>query len=121
MISFSLLSKAIEGIDPEEEHFKPMTNHRHGLRVYTLGGDRHILSWCRDTASNWQSELVDGKPAEELSGLTVELGDVVAGRQIGKVEVYDPWKNSWTRLAPYSNVRLIPFKRSVIIKITLKQ
>lgn len=114
-------SKAIEGIDPDEEHFKPMTSHRHGLRVYTLSGDRHILSWCRDTTSNWQSELVDGKPAEELSGLTVELGDVVAGRQIGKVEVYDPWKNSWTRLAPYSNVRLIPFKRSVIIKIILKQ
>jgi hypothetical protein len=112
-------SNAIKGIDPIAENFTPVTNHREGLRVYTLNGEKHIISWCRDTESTWQSELVNGIPAKELAGMSVDLGGTVNGRHIDKVEIYDPWNDKWTELAPYANVRLLPFKRSVIIKITL--
>lgn len=113
-------SSAVSGIDPVSENFVPVTNHCKGLRVYALNGEKHVLSWCRDTESTWRNELVDGIPAKEIRNMSVDMRDVVDGRPIDKVEVYDPWRNNWSELAPYANVQLLPFKRSIIIKITLK-
>lgn len=113
-------SNAVAGIDPVVEDFKPVTNHKEGLHVYTLNGSKHILSWCRETSSNWQTELADGIPAAEISGMSVDLGSEVGGRRIARVEVYDPWQDKWTKLSRSSDVQLPPFRRSAVIRITLK-
>lgn len=112
-------AEAVKGIDPRKEGFIPERNDAGRLRVYTLKGNNHIMSWCRDTVSTWKNEWVDGVPAETLKDETVDLSALTEGRKIRKVEIYDPWNNLWTESVNNPKVDLPEFKRSTLIKITL--
>lgn len=112
-------SEAIKGIDPVKEAFTAERNDSGRMRVYTLSGKDHIMSWCRDTVSTWKNEWVDGVPAETLSGETLDLSGLVQGRKVGKVEIYDPWNNVWTEADNSALVSLPEFKRSTVVKLTI--
>lgn len=113
-------SDTVRGLDPAAEDFSPRRNDTGAIKVYTLSGKSTVLSWCRDSENSWQSEFVDEKAPIDRSGVKVDLTATVGGRHIDRVEVFDPWADTWTEMAPYANVHLPSFKRSIIIKITLK-
>lgn len=115
----SRFSEAVKGIDPAKEKFEAMRNDTETLRVYTLSGTKHILSWCRDTASTWKRELVENRPAEILSGERVDFSLQTGERIIKKVEIYDPWNNEWSEIDRSPVVALPDFKRSTTVRITL--
>lgn len=112
-------SEAVKGIDPVKEAFVTERNDSGSMRVYTLAGKDHVMSWCRDTVSTWKSEWVDGIPAQPLTGESVDLSEFAEGRKVSKVEIYDPWENVWTEVETNPFVNLPEFKRSVMIKLTL--
>lgn len=112
-------SEAIKGIDPVKESLETARNDSGRMRVYTLAGEEHIISWCRDTTSTWKNEWVNGVPAETLADEVVDLSSLAEGKTISKVEIYDPWNNVWTEAENSPLVRLPEFKRSLVIKLTL--
>lgn len=113
-------SDTVKGLDPAAEAFLPQRHDTGAIKVYTLSGNSTILSWCRDSENDWQSEFVEEKSPLARVGVKVNLTGTVGNRHIDKVEVFDPWTDTWTEMAPYANVHLPSFKRSIIIKITLK-
>ncbi|WP_321475048.1 cellulase family glycosylhydrolase [uncultured Paludibaculum sp.] len=108
---FARFAEAVRGLDPRVERFEPITVVHERLRVYTLRGQRHSLIWVRDRGSDWKSELVEGRPAPILKGLTLQ----VSGR---KAAIYDPWTNRHsTARVRDGRVTLPPFRRSLVIRV----
>ena len=110
-------ANAIEGIDPIKEQFEPQRDDIEGLRVYTLRGRNTLIAWCRDTASNWQSELASGIAAQPITNACIDFSESIDPRRIKSVEFYDPWQDKWQRLDNMSKVTLPTFVRSAVIKI----
>ncbi len=117
---FARFAAAVKGIDPLVENFVPRRHDTDELKVYALEGERTVLAWCRDKANDWQSEFVDKKAPRVLSGQTVDLGPALGGGKVAKVEVYDPWTDKWRKAEREGKVTLPDFKRSAVIRITLK-
>lgn len=108
---FARFAEAVRGLDPRKENFEPATLPHEELRVYVLKGQIHWLIWVRDSASDWQSELVQGKPAATLTGLTVAL----PGSQ---ADIYDPWTGRHTTVGIRKGRLALPsFRRSLVIRL----
>jgi hypothetical protein len=78
------------------------------------------MIWCRDSNSNWQTELADGiKPSIINTSIPVsKLG--IAEKKIKSIKVYDPWKNKWSDAKIVKNQILLPaFIRSIVVRIQL--
>ncbi len=114
---FQRFSEAIKGVDPVKENFKAVTIQHPKLRIYALVGEKTTLLWCRDAENNWENELVKGIPPSELTGLSVDISELIKSRKIRLVEIYDPWKNSWSKEKRKPEIELHSFKRSVVIKV----
>jgi hypothetical protein len=118
---FARFARAVEGIDPPAEHFEPVMVRHPRLRVYLLKGRGTLLAWCRDGKNDWHSELELGEAPEQLTGLTLDLSGQVKADAVAAARAYSPWDDTWTDLkVDGSTVVLPPFKRSVVVKITLK-
>jgi len=107
---FQRFRRAVEGIDPVREHFRPFHTATDRLRIYGLEGRFHTLLWCRDKASDWNSELENGVPPETIS--SEKLPPEIAG----KAECYLPWEDRWMPIADVPIV-LPDFKRSIVVKV----
>lgn len=114
---FQRFNEAIKGIDPVKENFRPVTIQHPKLRIYALVGNKTTLLWCRDAENNWENELVKGNQPAELTGLSVDVSDLMKSGKIRSVEIYDPWKNAWTKEKSLAEIELHTFKRSVVIKV----
>ena len=112
---FRRFARAVEGIDPVAEAFRPFRTETHRLRIRGLRGKKHLLLWCRDKASSWRSELEERIPAELLCGESIPLFC-----EAGEGECYLPWED---RREPFvfRNGRgtLPPFRRSIVVRIPL--
>jgi len=115
---FRAFADTVHGIAPPAERFEPLMIDHPRLRVYALKGRQTSLLWCRDKENTWQAELEQGRAPEELKNVAVPLNDIVplAGRT---ARAYDPWKKVWNE-APIEDgaVRLPPFARSVVLRIS---
>lgn len=108
---FARFAKAVEGLDPAAEHFRPFHTETARLRFYGLRGRATTVVWCRDKLNDWQHEFVDGIAPETLMGeKTPFTGD--AGFRI-----YLPWEDREVAL-PAGRCTLPPFKRSCVIRFT---
>ncbi len=110
---FKRFAEAIEGVDPIARRLVPLRLDGSGLRVYALKGRGMSLLWCRDASSDWRSELVEGKPAQLLENLSLDLGSLE-----GRAEAYCPW--SGERLEAVregATLKLPPFRRSIVVKL----
>lgn len=108
--------KAIEGINPIEEHFSPSLIETDSVRVYILKGKRTTLVWLRDKSSNWQSELDNGIAAGTLSGIKLPAR-LLAVKKHTTINVYDPWQNKWSTLKGSGTELPLPdFKRSLVLR-----
>lgn len=117
---FRRFARAVEGLDPAAEHFEPLRLDSGRLKGYVLKGKRHTLVWFRDAENTWQTELVEGKAPDVLTGQEVDFSEMLAGRKIRRVAVYDPWADLWKEAAPGYRIVLPDFERSVVVKITYK-
>ena len=54
---FGRFAKAIEGLDPIAEDFKPFRTETRRIRIYGLRGRKTTVVWCRDKDSDWRTEL----------------------------------------------------------------
>jgi hypothetical protein len=73
---FRLFAKAVEGLDPVAEDFKPFFRDSKRLRVYGLKGRSLSVLWCRDKLNTWDLELERGQAPERLDGLKLDLRDL---------------------------------------------
>ena len=88
------------------------------LRVYALKGKRTVLLWCRDPQNTWQSELEQGRAAEQIMGETIDLRGFLGESLPERARAYDPWMNHWTDLKPdAANLTLPGFSRSLVVRL----
>ena len=107
---FGRFAEVVKGLDPAAEHFVPSMLPHERLRVYRLEGRRTTLIWCRDTRSDWRSELERGETPETLTGLAIPVASA-------HVRIYDPWSGNWSEAAPKNGRVALPgFRRSLILR-----
>jgi hypothetical protein len=112
---FGRFAETVKGIDPPAEGFVPTMLDHPRLRVYALKGKHTSLLWCRDKENTWESELRDGRPPEEIRGVTLGLSSL--GGAEGCV-AYDPWENRAVPLRLKQDaVELPPFRRSLVLRV----
>ena len=91
------------------------------VRIYLLKGKKTTLLWLRDKMNNWESELQKGIVPGILHGIQINLRELGLMVSPGKKEVYDPWKNTWTRVEKGDASIILPdFKRSIVIRLPSK-
>lgn len=117
---FDRFAKAVEGIDPREESFKPIMVDDDRLRVYTLRGKSILLAWCRDSQNDWRTEFEEGKKPALLENLSLDLKTVLSDKNIKDIKAYDPWKDIWADVKVEGKSLVLPsFKRSLVLKIEI--
>ena len=115
---FQRFNEAIKGINPIEENFMPAKAETSAVRIYLLKGKKTILLWLRDKMNNWETELQKGIVPGMLHGIKLNLRELGLMVSPGKIEVYDPWKNTWTRVEKAgASITLPDFKRSIVIRL----
>ena len=117
---FGRFREAIKGINPILERFMPVKLSHPTLRLYALVGRKTILVWCRDSANDWQRELINGVAPTVLHGLTIDLSNLSPSNTTKAVNYYDPWANKWQAGKNETVLKLPDFKRSVVVKIEKK-
>jgi hypothetical protein len=107
---YARFTEAIKGFDPRADKYEPRRMDQPGVRVYALVGERETLAWVRDAASDWKSELRDGKPPAALRGVRIPW-------RAKQARVYDPWANRWQRAELRDGYAMLPeFRRSVVVR-----
>ncbi len=104
---FARFAKAIEGLDPIAEGFRPFYTESRRLRMYGLRGNKTAIVWCRDKMSDWESELVKGNEPELLNNECVPFRNC-------KLVCYLPWED---RNVTVDAPKLPPFKHSIVVKV----
>jgi len=118
---FGRFHEVIKGINPIAEAFIPSKAETNGVRIYILKGKKTSLVWLRDKSNNWESELENGIGPEILHGIKFNPKNLGLKVPTGKIDVYDPWKNSWIKVArKVSEYNLPDFKRSIVIRVGSK-
>ena len=107
---FKLFAKAVEGLDPVAERFRPFRSETKRLRIYGLGGRRTTVLWCRDKKNTWQTECRDGVQPETLQDVELPF-DSTSG-----FSVYLPWEDKTVPLPP-GKCRLPSFQRSCVVRL----
>lgn len=114
---FSRFNRAIQGVNPLEENFRPSVKDQNDLRLYEIRGDKTTLIFIRDQKTNWQTELINKVPAPVRNKVVIDLGDSVSGK-IKTVRCYDPWNDTEVTLEVKDHKITIPkFRRSVVVRI----
>ena len=106
---FGRFAKAVEGLDPVAEDFRPFRTETKNLRVYGLKGRRTTVLWCRDKANTWESEYRRGIAPRTLEGVVLPFSS-----QKG-FSVYLPWEDRSVAL-PAGRCKLPPFQRSCVVR-----
>ncbi len=119
---FKRFSEAVKGINPIKEKFIHGKSETGGLRIYMLKGQYTILLWLRDKNSNWQTELVEGRPPEVLSEIRLNMQDLGLMDPVNSISIYDPWKAKWQNaVIEGSDLKLPGFRRSLVVRIEKRQ
>jgi hypothetical protein len=115
---FKRFNEAIRGINPIKEEFIPSQAETNALRIYVLKGKATTLFWLRDKMNNWESELEKRIPPQTLHGILLNPEELGITGLLKKIDVYDPWRDSWTTVESQgSNFTLPDFKRSIVVRI----
>ena len=68
---FRLFARAVDGIDPAAEHFRPFHTETHRLRFWGLRGEKTTVVWLRDKRNTWMTEIETGRKPEPVVGETL--------------------------------------------------
>ncbi len=111
---FGRFAEVVKGLDPPAEKFEAKLIEQPGVRVYLLAGRNTSLAWIRDAASDWRTELEQGRRPDPVKGLRVDLKQDLRSRQI---DAYDPWTGKWRKVnARGSTVPVPEFTRSIVLR-----
>jgi hypothetical protein len=113
---YARFHESVKDIDPVAEGFVPSFMETDSLRIYMLKGKHNTLIWLRDKNSDWQTELEQGIPPRVLQNARLNLA-LLRLQSYRSIQLYDPWKNKWTTIAPSNTILLPPFSRSMVIKL----
>lgn len=115
---YGRFNEAVKGTDPVHEAFIPSYIETAAVRVYLLKGRTTTLIWVRDKNSNWESELEQGIAPRLLQESVIDLHVLGIKGVKAQIKVYDPWKNTWTKILNENNMITLPdFKRSLVVRI----
>ena len=118
---FQRFNNIIKDINPIQEGFIPSRKETDALRIYLLKGKEKNLLWLRDKMNTWESELEKGIVPQTLHGIQLNTQDLGVTGPLQKIEVYDPWKDSWTTVEKDGlNFTLPDFKRSIVVRLNSK-
>ncbi len=106
---YTRFAKAIEGLDPIAEDFRPFHTETRRLRIYGLRGRKTTVLWCRDKASDWKAELVEGN----VAGLVA--GETLPEPLVGELSCYLPWED---RSVTVQGPTLPAFRRSLVVRLS---
>lgn len=104
---FRRFAKAIEGLDPVAERFRPFYTETPRLRVYGLKGLKTIVVWCRDKRNGWEDEFVRGFRPETITDEILPFWGC-------SCDCYLPWED---RRVTVDTSCLPPFRRSIVVRI----
>ncbi len=104
---FRRFAKAIEGLDPVAERFRPFYTETPRLRVYGLKGLKTIVVWCRDKRNGWEDEFVRGLPPETIADESLPFWGC-------SYDCYLPWED---RRVTVPAQKLPPFRRSIVVRV----
>ena len=114
---FARFAETVKNIDPAAENFQPKEEVQENLRVYSLKGQHHSLIWIRDTKNTWMTELRDGLAPELQHNKSLHIKGLLISRK-DKIEIYDPWKNTWSDgKIKKLQIKLPDFSRSIVLRI----
>lgn len=115
----SRFSKAMRGLNPATERFRPFRLEHPSLSIFGLHGQSARLLWLRDAAFNWQTELVQGKPASTLSAISLPLAGLEGASAYREARCYHPWLDQQENALIQSNELKLPdFRRSLAVRVT---
>ena len=119
---FARFATAVKDLDPPAERFQPAQLEHPRLRVYALKGERTLLLWCRDKQNTWQAELRDHQPPETLTGLTLDLTELLSDRSFSSLRAYDPWHDRWSAVTMNGKIAPLPsFSRSLVLRLAKRR
>jgi hypothetical protein len=68
--------------------------------------------------NNWESELEKGIPPHTFHGIQLSPAELGVTGIVKKIDVYDPWQDSWTSIKSQGSDFTLPdFKRSIVVRI----
>lgn len=115
---FKRFANAIKDINPIVEDFLPKRARIDHLNAYILQGKKHALIWLRDARNNWQSELLQHIEPEWISNQQLSLSSITVGKKVRKISAYDPWTDICTEIKTQELIKLPPFSRSLVLRLT---
>jgi hypothetical protein len=117
---FARFAAAVKNLDPPVERFQPARLEHPRLRVYALKGERTLVLWCRDKQNTWQTELQDHQPPDLLTGLTLDLTELLSDCAFSSVRAYDPWADRWSNVTMNGKIAPLPsFSRSLVLRLAI--
>lgn len=112
---FKTFSHLTSKLNPIKENFSSFEFEACGVRCYGLAGKTQTIIWCRDSANNWNTELLQGNPPTLKTDLKFEQRECI-GKRYSSVQFYDPWKDKWSEVIKANDHIAVPaFKRSTVI------
>lgn len=114
---FGWFARAIAGIDPAAEDYRPELRENRRLRFHILRGNSHDLVWLRDKA-DWADELDRGVAPERFAELRVPVEQLTAA-PVSRVEFNSPWEDGAEQAAVPENgvITFPPFRRSLVARL----
>lgn len=111
---YGRFAEAVKNLDPPAEGFDAKLIEKPGVRIYLLAGKTTSLAWIRDAASDWRTELEQGRKPAPVKGVRLEPGEAVRVRQ---ADAYDPWTGTWSRARVRGGSIEVPaFTRSIVVR-----
>ena len=115
---FQRFNEVVKRINPIKEEFIPSKAETKALRIYVLKGNTTTLFWLRDKMNNWESELEKGILPRTLHGIQFSPVELGLTGLLKKIDVYDPWRDSWATIENQGSKFTLPdFKRSIVVRI----
>ena len=104
---FAKFRKAVEGLDPAAEHFRPFHTETPELRLYGLRGEKTTVVWLRDKRATREHDLVQGLPPP------VVKGRLPHALQADRYHWYLPWED---RSVDLPTSEMPPFTRAAVVR-----
>ena len=103
--------RAIAGLDPVAEDFKPFRGESKAYRFYGLRGRKTTVIWLRDKRVDALAEIRDGKAPEVRTNWKLPM------KTEGQVDAYLPWEDRHETARTEGNkICLPPFRRSIVLR-----
>ena len=103
--------RAVAGLDPVAEDFRPFCGESKAYRYYGLRGRNTTVIWLRDKRVDALAEVRDGKRPEVRTDWKIPM------KTGGQVDAYLPWEDrhvtAWTEA---NKICLPPFRRSIVLR-----